>query len=128
MAKKGRLKVKDGVPRQTADDFFSAAARLAGIDVLATHASPDLPEYGGRYHPSEEFEVLERIIGQVNPLLSVSGHLSGPYTLSKLGDSTVLRIDSSPAEQHYALLNPDAKKIRIMHDYDVVETGTFARS
>jgi len=64
----------------------------------------------------------------VNPLLSVSGHLSGPYTLSKLGNSTVLRIDSSQAERHYALLDPDAKQVRIMHDYDVVETGVFSRS
>jgi hypothetical protein len=65
----------------------------------------------------------------VNPLLSVSGHLTaGPYTLSKLGNSTVLRIDSSQAERHYALLDPDAKQVRIMHDYDLVETGVFSRS
>ena len=128
MAKKGKLKVKDGVPRQTADDFLSAASKLAGIDVLATHASPNLPEYGGRYHPSEEFEVLDKVIRQANPVLSVSGHLSGPYTLSKIGDSAVLRIDSSPAERHYALITSGPRKITIMHDYDVVETGTFARS
>jgi Icc-related predicted phosphoesterase len=128
MAGDGRLRVKDGVPRRSAEDFLSAAAKLAGVDVLATHASPDLPEYGGRYHASEEFEVLDRVINQVNPLLSVSGHLAGPYTLSKLGDSTVLRIDSSQAERHYALLDPDAKQVRIMHDYDLVETGVFSRS
>ena len=128
MAKKGKLKVKDGVPRQTAEDFLSAATKVHGVDVLATHASPDLPEYGGRYHPSEEFEVLDKVIREVNPALSVSGHLSGPYTLSKLRDSTILRIDSSPAELHYALLDPEAKRIRILHNHEVVETGTFTRS
>ena len=127
LAKKGRLKVKDGVPRQTADDFLSAAAKLTGIDILATHASPNLPDYGERYHATEEFEILDRIIRQVNPPLSISGHLSGPYTLSKLHDTTILRIDSSPAERHYALLDSGPKRIRIMHDYELVETGNFVR-
>ena len=127
MAKKGKLKVKDGVPRQSEDDFLSAAAKLVGVDVLATHASPYLPEYATRYHPSEEFEVLDRVIGQVNPLLSVSGHLSGPFTLSKLGSTTVLRIDSSPAERHYALLDCGTNQIRVKHDYDQVAMGSFAR-
>jgi Icc-related predicted phosphoesterase len=129
IASDGRLRVKDGVPRRSAEDFLSAAVKLAGVDILATHASPYLPEYGGRYHLSEEFEVLEKVINQVNPLLSVSGHLTaGPYTLSKLGNSTVLRIDSSQAERHCAFLDPDAKQVRIMHDYDVAETGVFSRS
>ncbi len=128
LAKKGRLKVKDGVPRQTAEDFLSAAAKLTGIDVLATHASPNLPDYGGRYHATEEFEILDRIIRQINPPLSISGHLSGPYTLSKLYDTTILRIDSSPAERHYALVDSGSRRIRIMHDYDLVETGDFVRS
>ena len=128
MAKKGKLKVKDGVPRQSADDFFSSAAKLVGVDVLATHASPYLPEYGTRYHASEEFEVLGMVLKQVNPALSVSGHLSGPYTLSKLGSTTVLRIDSSPAEQHYALLDRGTRQIRIMHNYDQVTMGSFETS
>ena len=126
-AKKGKRKVKDGVPRQSADDFFSAAAKLIRVDVLATHASPYLPEYGTRYHSSEEFEVLGRVVEQVNPLLSVSGHLSGPFTLSKLGNTTILRIDSSPAERHYALLDCGTKQIRVMRDYDQVAMGSFAR-
>ena len=125
MAKKERLKVKDGVPRQSAEDFRSAAAKLAGVDILATHASPNLPEYGGRYHASEEFEVLDQVLRLVNPPLSISGHLSGPYTLSKLRDTTVLRIDSSPAERHYALLDCRTKQIRIMRDYELVATGGF---
>ena len=128
MAKKGRLKVKDGVPRQTAEDFLSSAEKLTGVDILATHASPNLPEYGSRYHPSEEFEVLDKVIRKISPALSISGHLSGPYTKSKLGDVTVLRTDSGPAERQYALLAAIQRTITIMHDYDVVGTGTFARS
>ena len=124
-AKKGKSIVKDGVPRQSADDFLSAAAKLVGVDVLATHASPYLPEYGTRYHESEEFEVLGMVLRQVGPVLSVSGHLGGPYTLSKLGGTTVLRIHSSPAEQHYALLDPGTRQIRIMHNYDQVAVGSF---
>lgn len=127
MAKKGRLKVKDGVPRQSAEDFLSAAAKLVGVDILATHVSPNLPEYGGRYHASEEFEILDEVLKRVDPPLSTGGHLSGPYTLSKLRDTTILRIDSSPAERHYALVDPGSRKIRIMHDHDQVETGSFAR-
>ncbi len=127
MAKKGRLKVKDGVPRQTAEDFLSAAAKLAGIDILATHASPNLPEYGGCYHATEEFEVLDKVIKQINPSLSISGHLSGPYILSKLQDTIILRIDSSPAERHYALIDCGTRRIRIMHDYDLAATGDFGQ-
>lgn len=126
MAKKGRLKVKDGVPRLSAEDFLSAADKLTSIDALATHVSPNLPEYGSRYHASEEFEVLDRVLAQVNPPLSISGHLRGPYTLSKLRSTTILRIDSSPAERHYALLECGTRQIRIMHDYDLVGSGSFA--
>ena len=125
IAKKGKLKVKDGVPRQSPEDFLSAAAKLTGVAVLATHASPNLPEYGGRYYASEEFDVLDQVLARVKPSLSVSGHLSGPYTLSKLRDTTILRIDSSPAERHYALLDCRTKQIRIMHDYELVATGGF---
>lgn len=128
MAKQGRLRIKDGVPRQSAEDFLSAASNLGDIDILATHASPNLPEYGGRYHATEEFEVLDKIIRQINPALSVSGHLGGPYTLSKLQDTTILRIDSSPAERHYALIDCGTRRIRIMHDYELVETGSFPRA
>lgn len=127
MSKMGKQKIKDGVPRQSAEDFLSAAAKLTGVDILTTHASPYLPEYGTRYRASEEFEVLDRVIKQVNPLLSVSGHLSGPYTLSKLGSTTVLRIDSSPAERHYALLDCGTRKIRIVHDHNQVGIGNFIR-
>ncbi len=122
------MKVKDGVPRQTAEDFLSAAAKLTGIDILATHASPNLPDYGDRYHPTEEFEILDRILRQISPPLSISGHLSGPYTLSNLQNTTILRIDSSPAERHYALIDCQTRRIRIMHDYELVETGDFTRS
>ncbi len=128
MAKKGRLKVEDGVPRQSAEDFLSAAAKLVGVDILATHASPNLPEYGGRYHASEEFEVLAEVLAKVDPMLSISGHLSGPYTISELRGTTILRIDSSPAERHYALLDSGSRQIRIMHDHDQVRIGTFART
>ena len=127
MAKKGKAKVKDGVPRQSPQDFLSAAAKLVGVDVLATHISPYLPEYGGRYHASEEFDILDQILTKVNPALSASGHLSGPYALSKLRDTTVLRVDSSPAERHYALLDFGTRQIRIMYDHDQVGTGSFAR-
>ena len=124
-AKKGKLKVKDGVPRQSAEDFLSAAAKLTGVDILATHASPNLPEYGDRYHASEEFEILDQVLQRVRPPLSISGHLSGPYTLSKLHDTTILRIDSSPAERHYALLDSGSRQIRIMHDHNQVGAGAF---
>jgi hypothetical protein len=106
----------------------NAASKLAGIDVLATHASPNLPEYGGRYHAMEEFEVLGEIIRQISPPLSVSGHLGGPYTLSKLQDTTILRIGSSPAERNYVLIDCGTKRIRIMQDYELIETGDFVRS
>lgn len=126
MAKIGKVKVKDGVPRQSGEDFLQAASKMKGIDILATHASPNLPEYGSRYHQSEEFEVLEQVIMQVGPSLSVSGHLKGPYTLSKLGNATVLRIDSSPKERHYAMVESRVRRIEVMHDHELVGTGDFA--
>ena len=127
IAKRGSVLVKDGVPRQSPDSFASAARRLSGADVLCTHASPYLPEYGKLYHPSEEFEVLDKVIREVDPALSVSGHLSGPFTFSRLGRTAILRIDSSPLERHYALLDP-GRRIRVMHDYDVVAEGDFLKA
>jgi len=128
IAKRGKLRVKGRVPRQSADDFLSAAAKLTGVDILATHASPNLPDYGSRYRATDEFEILDEVIKRVKPALSVSGHLRGPYTLSKLGSTTILRIDSSPAERHYALLETETRRIRIMHDHDLVESGGFAKA
>jgi Icc-related predicted phosphoesterase len=125
MAKKGKLKVKDGVTRLSGDDFLNAAMKMKGIDILATHASPNLPEYGDRYSPTPEFEILDEIIRDVSPSLAVSGHLKGPYTLSKLGSTTVLRIDSSPKERHYALVESETRRIEIMHDHELVGTGDF---
>ena len=125
MAKKGKLKVKDGVPRQSEEDFLRAASKMRGIDVLATHASPNLPEYGSRYGPTTEFEVLDKVIRDISPSLAVSGHLKGPFTLSKLGRTTILRIDSSPKERHYALIEGWTRRIKIMHDHELVGTGDF---
>ena len=125
MAKKGKLKVKDGAPRQTGEDFLQAASKMKGIDVLATHASPNLPDYGGRYGPTAEFEVLDKVIRDVSPSLALSGHLKGPYTLSKLGSTTVLRIDSSPKERHYALIDGRTRRAEIMHDHELVGSGDF---
>lgn len=122
----GGAKVKDGVPRKSPEDFFSAAAKLTGIDVLVTHASPNLPEYGRRYHATKGFEALDQVLAEINPVLSLSGHLRGPFTLSKLRGATVLRVESSAAERHYALLEFGTGQIRIMHDHSQVRTGSFA--
>jgi len=109
------------VPRLLPEEYLAAANTLAQkgpIDVLCTHASIPMSDET-RFHPTEEFQVLTDVVGIVRPRIWFSGHLSGPFKVGEVhGATRFVRVDSSPQDQHYALLG---NKILIYHDRDLVE-------
>lgn len=100
-------KLKGNVPRKTPDDFRMYAARLKGkIDVLCTHESPMVDEYTGRFHVAPGIMTMKEIIEDLQPMMALHGHLSGPYTVAKIGRTVCVRVDSSPAEKHFVVFDP----------------------
>ena len=119
--------MKQGVPRKSPEEYVAVGSELHGIDVLCTHESPlniertvGTPEHGKWLHESPGTKAIEDVIGMVRPKLVLSGHLSGPYTLGKLGDATCLRVDSSPAEKYFAMLDTGEGLVYIRHDWEAV--------
>jgi Icc-related predicted phosphoesterase len=121
----GEKRVKDGVPRQTPEDYLQAARQLEGVDVLCTHEAPRAAAYRGHVHNSLGTETVEKAVEIVNPSLLLCGHLSGPYALGSLGRSVVVRVDSSPSDQHYAMLNTDKRTVTIFHNREAVASTRF---
>lgn len=113
-------RVKDGVPRKTEEEYLRIGLSLPPIDILCTHESPYVEEYGTRIRPSVGTETLGRIIRHAKPRLALSGHLGGPYTIGKVGDTLSFRVDSSPSEKHFAIFDTSSHLIRVYHDWEVV--------
>lgn len=111
---------KQGIPRKTTEGYLKAGSKLDGVDVLCTHESPYLEEYGGRIHESPGTKVIGEVIKKVKPKLALSGHLAGPYSLGRLGETSCLRIDSSPSEKHFAILEGKTRRVLIYNDWTVV--------
>ena len=119
-------KKKPLVPRLTPNEYLTYAEFLAPrkVDVLCTHASPNLPEYGNKFGPTPEFEAMDKTIRLVKPVWALSGHLSGPYTVGHIEGTTCVRVDSSPREKCYLLFHPKAETMYIYHDLEQVEEVT----
>ncbi len=118
-------RMKEGVPRKTGKEYLRAGSLLSGVDVLCTHESPFVPEYGGRLHSSPGTEAVGTIIELVKPKLALSGHLSGPYTLSQIGGTVCLRVDSSPSEKHSAILKLPDWVLEVHNDRGLVLEKTL---
>lgn len=117
----GGKKIKDGVPRQTVEEYLHAATKLVGVDVLVTHMSPR--ELASRpIHEGPDIDVMQMVLDTIGPRLLLSGHLSGPYKLAEIGPVTGVRIDSSPSEKHYAIITHKGTSVEIFNDYEIVAT------
>ena|SRR3989454_8242474 len=104
-------RIKDGIPRQTPEMYLVKGKALKGVDILCTHESPWIEEYGNYYHRSRDdsgevfgIDILRDIILSIQPALSFGGHLSGTYSIGKIGKTTTVKIDSSPKEKTMAIL------------------------
>lgn len=118
-------KAKEGVPRKSSTDFLEIAQNLASVNVLCTHESPMLPEYEGSVTLTVGLQTAREAIQTMHPDLALSGHLSGAYTISKIGNTTVVRIDSSQQERHYAVIETEKGLIRISNDNGTVNGCLF---
>lgn len=122
--------VKKGIPRNTPLFFLRTAKGLVGVNVLCTHESPILPEYGNRVTPTVGVITAKSAIEVIHPNLALSGHLcAGSYTISSIGPTTVIRIDSSQQERHFALMEPETALFQILNDSRIIlERNILLRS
>jgi Icc-related predicted phosphoesterase len=118
---------KEGVPRKTSLFFVQIAECLRYVNVLCTHESPVLPDYGDRITRTVGTEAARKAVEVSQPDLAVSGHLhlSCAYTVSSIGTTTVVRIDSSQQERYYAIIEPEKQVIQILNDSGTVLQRRF---
>lgn len=120
-------KAKEGVPRKSSTDFLEVAKSLVGVNVLCTHESPMLSEYENRVTLTVGLQTARQVAEIVHPDLYLSGHLHlGAFTISKIGNTTALRVDSSQQERHYALIKPEKQLVCICNDSKVVAEQSFS--
>ncbi|MDG6989655.1 MAG: metallophosphoesterase [Nitrososphaerota archaeon] len=116
-----KTKIKDGTPRQTPEEYLRHAPWLAGVDVLATHMAPR-EMASGFIHENDDLVVMDEVLKVVKPKLFLCGHLGGPYKIATIGGTVGVRVDSSPAEQHYAVITGDESKVNVYHNHDLVDS------
>jgi len=111
------------VPRSTSEDFLRiASTNFKGIDILCTHESPIVPEYGKKFNSGIGPTAMTKVIEKVQSKISLSGHLDfGPYTISKIGQTITVRIESGQMNKHYAVIKPDKNEVEVWYDENLKE-------
>jgi len=111
------------IPRSTSEDFLRiASANFKGINILCTHESPIVPEYGKKFDSGIGPAAMTKVIEKVQPKISLSGHLDfGPYTISKIGQTITIRIESGQMNKHYVIIKPNQNEIEIWCDENLEE-------
>jgi len=116
-------RIKEGVPRKTPEAFWRHANELKGVQVLVTHESPWDESYGTRIHRAAGCDTVRAILEANQYPIALSGHLSGPFTVTRIGKTISIRVDSSPHEKVYAILQKESNvvSVQIYHDLEPVE-------
>ncbi len=113
---------KRNVPRSTSENFLRISSNFKDIDILCTHESPVVPEYGNRFNDGVGPATMTKVIESVQPKISLSGHLSfGPYTISEIGQTLTIRVESGQIDKHYALIKPEKNEIEIWDNENLKE-------
>src|SRR2546426_5024367 len=106
------MRMKDGIPRQTPEMYLVKGKAMKGVDILCTHESPWIDAYGDYYHRNRDetgevfgIDILRSIIKEIQPICSFGGHLSGAHSVGQIGETTIIKIESSPREKHFAILS-----------------------
>lgn len=112
--------LKRGVPRKSPESFIKAAQCLRdlSVDILLVHEVIPLPEYRGKMVFREYLYTVLEAVEIASPKLVINGHLHAdePFTFSRIGNSKYLRIDSSQACKHYALVDWENAVIEVWAD------------
>jgi len=110
------------VPRSTSEDFLRIASNFKSLDILCTHESPIVPEYGKKFNSGIGPNVMIKVIEKVQPKIGISGHLDfGPYTVSKIGKTITIRIESGQMNKHYVVIKPNQNEVEIWYDENIEE-------
>ena len=111
------------VPRSTSEDFLRiASTNFKEIDILCTHESPIVPEYGKKFNSGIGPSVMTKVIEKVQPKISISGHLDfGPYTISKIGQTITIRIESGQMNKHYVVIKPNQNEVEMWYNENLKE-------
>jgi Icc-related predicted phosphoesterase len=65
---------------------------------------------------------MVKVIEKVQPKISISGHLDfGPYTISTIGQTFTIRIESGQMNKHYAVIKPDKNEVEVWNDENLKE-------
>ncbi|MGI0062858.1 MAG: hypothetical protein ACREBA_10455, partial [Nitrosotalea sp.] len=107
----------------TSEDFLRISSNFKGIDVLCTHESPIVPEYGHKFDSGIGPAAMVKVIEKVKPKISVSGHLTfvKSYTISKIGKSITIRIESGQANKHFVLIKPSENEVVMWNNEHIEE-------
>lgn len=111
------------VPRSTSEDFLRiASTNFNKLDILCTHESPIVPEYGKKFDSGIGPTTMTKVVERAQPKISISGHLDfGSYTISKIGQTFTIRIESGQMNKHYAVIKPDQNEIEVWNDENLKE-------
>jgi len=114
---------RHNIPRSTSEDFLRiASTNFKRIDILCTHESPIVPEYGKKFDSGIGPAAMTKVIEKIQPKISLSGHLGfGPYTVSKIDKTLTIRIESGQINKHYGIINPDENDAEVWNDENLVE-------
>ena len=118
---------RHNIPRSTSEDFLRIASdNFKGIDILCTHESPIVPEYGKKFNSGIGPAVMTKVVEKVQPKISISGHLDfGPYTISKIGQTITMRIESGQMNRHYLIIKPDKNEVEVWYDENLEEKLSY---
>jgi len=116
------------VSRSTSEDFLRiVSTNFKKLDILCTHESPIVPEYGKKFNSGIGPAAMTKVIEKVQPKISISGHLDfGPYTISKIGKTITIRIESGQMNRHYSIIKPDKNEVEVWYDENLKEKLSVA--
>lgn len=113
---------RHNIPRSTSENFLRIASNFKNLDILCTHESPIVQEYGKKFNSGIGPITMTKVVEKVQPKISISGHLDfGPYTISKIGQTFTIRIESGQMNKHYAVIKPDENAVEIWYDENLKE-------
>jgi len=99
-----KKRVKDGVPRNSPEEFLEKAKRLEFAHILLLHEAPYIPSIFKVWKSVGAVKALE-VLEMIEPRILLQGHLhQGPVKIGEYGETVIVHVDSSIKSRGYAVL------------------------